>query len=290
MNAPISCFVEGIPRLRYLEWNHAGAQTVVLVHGNSANAWWWQPTARALAGSNLRLLALDLRGHGDSEWVRPPRYSPADYSDDITRLLQTAGTKDVLVVGHSMGGIAALAFALQHHQFVRAVIAIDIALTSGPRRNHYLRRLRTIPTISYPDLPTAKTRFRLMPNEGFISEELLAQIAERSVRRNPDGGYTMKFDRESFSGSDGLDVAAAVQAVRIPLLLVRAERSRIMTAEAAANASRSNQLVELVTIPGAHHHLPLETPRALAHTIQQFALSLEPSSTKSRIHSTGTKT
>jgi pimeloyl-ACP methyl ester carboxylesterase len=61
--------------------------------------------------------------------------------------------------------------------------------------------------------------------------------------------------------------------VRIPLLLVRAEQSHIMTAEAAANASRSNPLVEVVTIPNAHHHLPLEAPESLASVIQQFAAS-----------------
>jgi pimeloyl-ACP methyl ester carboxylesterase len=227
--------------------------------------------AEALSGVNLRILALDLRGHGDSEWVRPPDYSPAVYADDLARLIRNANAEDAIAIGHSMGGIAVLAFALRYHRLARAVAAIDVAITSGPRRNRYLKRLRTIPTVSYPDLATAKARFRLMPNEGVIAPERIAQIAEHSVQRTIDGSYTMKFDRESFIGSDGLDVAAAIAGVGIPLLLVRAERSRIMTAEAAADASRSNPLVEMVTIPNAHHHLPLEAPELLARAIQQFA-------------------
>jgi pimeloyl-ACP methyl ester carboxylesterase len=273
MNEPTSRFVAGTPRLHYLEWNPTGARTLLLLHGNSANAWWWGPMAHALAGANLRVLALDLRGHGDSEWVRPPDYSPADYADDLARLIQVADAKGGIAVGHSMGGLAVLAFALRYHWLARAITAIDVAITSGSRRNRYLRRLRTIPTVSYPDLATAKARFRLMPNEGAIAPELIAEIAEHSVERTIQGSYTMKFDRESFFGSDGLDVAGAIAGVRIPLLLVRAEQSHIMTAEAAANASRSNPLVEVVTIPNAHHHLPLEAPESLASVIQQFAAS-----------------
>ena len=271
MNEPTSRFLAGTPRLHYLEWNPTGARTLLLLHGNSANAWWWGPMARELAGANLRVLALDLRGHGDSEWVRPPDYSPADYADDLARLIQAADAEGGIAIGHSMRGIAVLAFAVRYPRLARAVAAIDMAITSGPRRNRYLRRLRTIPTVSYPDLATAKARFRLMPNEGAIAPELLTEIAEHSVQRTIQGSYTMKFDRESFFGSDGLDVAGAIAGVGIPLLLVRAERSRIMTAEAAAIASRSNPLVEVVTIPNAHHHLPLEAPESLARVIQQFA-------------------
>jgi pimeloyl-ACP methyl ester carboxylesterase len=270
MNEPVSRFLAGTPRLHYLEWNRAAVRTLLLLHGNSANAWWWQPMAQAMDGANLRMLALDLRGHGDSEWVRPPDYSPADYADDLARLIPIAGAEGTIAIGHSMGGIAVLAFALRYHRLVRAAVAIDVAITSGPRRNRYLRRMRTIPTVSYPDLATAKGRFRLMPNEGAIARELIAEIADHSVQRTADGRYTMKFDRESFLGNDGLDVAAAIASVRIPLLLVRAQHSRIMTAEAADHASRGNPLVEVVTIPNAHHHLPLEAPESLARLVQQF--------------------
>jgi pimeloyl-ACP methyl ester carboxylesterase len=270
MNQPFSGFLPGTPRLHYLEWNPAGRPTLVLVHGNCANAWWWRPMADEVAEANLRLLAIDLRGHGDSNWVRPPRYSPMDYAHDIAHLIQTIGVKNATVVGHSMGGIAVVNFALHYQHLVRAAVVIDIAITSGPRRNRYLGRLRTLPTVEYADRATAKAKFRLMPNEGEIPAEVLAQVAERSIQRTTDGRYTMKFDRESFFGSDGLDVAAAIAAVRVPLLLLRGEQSRIMTADAASDAKGSNRWVELVTIPNAHHHLPLEAPAALARTIEHF--------------------
>ncbi|HEX3409439.1 MAG TPA: alpha/beta fold hydrolase, partial [Candidatus Binataceae bacterium] len=76
MSAPRSQFVEGSPRLHYLEWNPQGRETLVLVHGSSANAWWWRPLADSIDPARYRLLALDQRGHGDSEWARPPAYTP----------------------------------------------------------------------------------------------------------------------------------------------------------------------------------------------------------------------
>ncbi|HKV56293.1 MAG TPA: alpha/beta hydrolase [Candidatus Binataceae bacterium] len=276
MSHPASRILSGSPRLHYLDWNSAGARTIILLHGNSANAWWWRPLADALSGTDYRLLAIDMRGHGDSEWVRPPAYAPADYADDLARLIHATGVEGAIAAGHSMGGIAVLAFTLRYHRLVRAVAAIDVAITSTPRRNRYLARLKTLPTVTYPDLPTAISRFRLMPDEGAIPAEVMAEVAGQSLGRTTDGRYTMKFDRESFFGSDGLDSGAAIRAASVPLLLVRGELSRIMSAEAAAQAAAANPLVELVTIAGAHHHLPLESPVPLARALGKFAARLEP--------------
>jgi pimeloyl-ACP methyl ester carboxylesterase len=84
----------------------------------------------------------------------------------------------------------------------------------------------------------------------------------------------MKFDRESFFGSDGMDVAESIRRIEIPLLLVRAGLSRIMTEEAAAAAAASNRMARLVTIPDTHHHVLLERPELLAAVIREFIATL----------------
>jgi pimeloyl-ACP methyl ester carboxylesterase len=275
MTAPHSHLLEGSPRLHYLEWNPEAARTVVLLHGNSANAWWWDPVARATA-PEFRLLALDQRGHGDSEWARPPAYSPGDYARDLTRFVEHAssGREKPVVVGHSMGGLNVLAFARHSPNSARGAMAIDIAITSSQRRNRYLSRLKGLPVVNYPDLKTAKARFRLMPEEGVIASEVVHQIAEKSLARTDDGRWTLKFDRESFLGGDGLAVLDTINEIRIPLMLVRAERSRIMTAEALESARIANLQVRVLTIPDAHHHVILEKPDAVARAIEDFATSL----------------
>jgi len=269
MSAPRSLFVEGSPRLHCLEWNPNGATTILLLHGNTANAWWWARMAASMP-SAYRLIAIDLRGHGDSEWVRPAAYGPANHADDLARLIETIGIERPIVAGHSMGGIAVAAFTQEYPRMARAAIAIDIAVNSTPRRNRFLYRLKALPTVNYPDLETAVARFRLLPKDGEIAQEVVEEIARRSLRRRDDGCYTLKFDRESFYGGDGLDVEAAIAAAQIPTLLIRAGLSRIMMAEAAEQAAASNELVELKVLEGAHHHLPLERPHELGELISGF--------------------
>src|SRR5260370_18004431 len=170
MSGPHSDVREGSPRLHYLEWNPDAARTIVLLHGNSANAWWWEPVARATR-AEFRLLALDQRGHGDSEWARPPAYSPLDYARDLARFAEhaAAGREKPIGVGHSMGRVNVLAFAGQSPGGARGVMAIDIAITSSRGRDRYLSRLKALPCGTCPDLGTAKARFRLMPEEGGIA-------------------------------------------------------------------------------------------------------------------------
>jgi pimeloyl-ACP methyl ester carboxylesterase len=272
MRTPISGFVNGPPQLHYLRWagSDARADTVVFVHGNSANAWWWRFVAEVL-GSSMTLIALDLRGHGDSAWMRPPAYSPHDYAQDIANLIDELKIERPLVVGHSMGGVATIAFAERFPTLARGTIAVDVPVTSTPGRNRYLRHLKALPTVTYPDLPAALRSFRLMPNEGAIPPEVVIEIAKKSLMRTQDGEYTLKFDRDSFFGSDGIDVAATISRLTLPLLLIRAGESRIMLADAAARAREENAHVALITLPGAHHHLPLERPDEVALAIQNFA-------------------
>jgi pimeloyl-ACP methyl ester carboxylesterase len=273
MSAPRSRFVGIDPRLHFLEWNPDGARTLILLHGNSANAWWWQWVAAELP-KDLRLLALDQRGHGDSEWVKPPAYKPHDYAEDVARLIrEVVPDQKPIVVGHSMGGVVTLAFASRYPALLRSAIVIDTAVASTRGRDRFLRRLKALPTVVYPDLDTAKSRFRLMPNEGGIPAERLLTIAERSLEPTNDG-YTLKFDRESFFGGDGIPVMETIRGLRVPTLLVRAQMSRIMTQESSEAAAASNPNVKLVVIQHAHHHVILEKPREVAAVIEEFIATL----------------
>jgi pimeloyl-ACP methyl ester carboxylesterase len=275
MTAPHSHLLEGSPRLHYLEWNPHAPRTVILLHGNTANAWWWEPVARVIA-AEYRLLALDQRGHGDSQWARPAAYSPIDYANDIERFVAHAAVnaEKPVVVGHSMGGMNVLAFARAHPDSARGAIAIDVPVTSTRGRDRYLERLKSLPVVTYPDLATAKARFRLIPKEGAVAADVLHEIAERSLARTDEGRWTLKFDRECFFGGDGMVVLEVIKQITIPMMLVRAEHSRIMTAEGLEHARAANPNARLVTIADAHHHVILERPEAVARVIEEFAASL----------------
>jgi pimeloyl-ACP methyl ester carboxylesterase len=69
-------------QLHYLEWGDSTNPPLILLHGGSAHAHWWDHIASAL-GQDYRVLALDFRGHGDSSWVHPPAYEIEDYVADV---------------------------------------------------------------------------------------------------------------------------------------------------------------------------------------------------------------
>ena len=87
---------------------HSSAPAVVLIHGITENHHTWHPLLHELAASHL-VLAVDLRGHGDSDSSEP--YDPLSYAGDVVATAARLGVHDPLVVGHSLGGVVATAFA-----------------------------------------------------------------------------------------------------------------------------------------------------------------------------------
>jgi pimeloyl-ACP methyl ester carboxylesterase len=110
-------------RLRYRDWGGEGRPLLAL-HGAAAHAHWWDPVAPYLA-RRLRVLALDWRGHGRSEWPRPPAYSSEDFAADLLCVIEALRLEHVVVAGHSMGGHSAMAFAAWHPDRVARLVVLD---------------------------------------------------------------------------------------------------------------------------------------------------------------------
>src|SRR4051812_19362021 len=91
-----------------LEWDGGGDHTVILLHGFLDNAWGWQAAVDAGLGDGLHVVAPDLRGHGDSDWIGAGGYYHfPDYLADLHDLITQVGRARVSLVGHSMGGSVA---------------------------------------------------------------------------------------------------------------------------------------------------------------------------------------
>ena len=75
-----------------------------------------------------------MRGHGDSDWVKPPAYKPHDYAADLANFIreEVRGDERPIVVGHSMGGVVTLAFASRYADLARGVVVVDTAVVSTP--------------------------------------------------------------------------------------------------------------------------------------------------------------
>jgi pimeloyl-ACP methyl ester carboxylesterase len=108
-----------------LEWGAEHAPTIVLVHGFLDLAWGWDEVP-AILGQRYHVIAPDLRGHGDSDWIGPGGYYHFfDYLPDLDEVVARLAHGNVVMVGHSMGGSVAAYWAGTRPEKVRALVLLE---------------------------------------------------------------------------------------------------------------------------------------------------------------------
>ena len=99
-------------RHNLLEWDGKGHTTLLCLHGFLDLSWGFAPIAPALAAAGYHVVAPDLRGHGDTEWVGAGGYYHfMDYLHDVADLVDAVAREELVLLGHSMGGSIAALFA-----------------------------------------------------------------------------------------------------------------------------------------------------------------------------------
>ena len=251
-------------RLHALEWPSAAPRVLVFLHGRAAHAHWWDHVAPAFLDTH-RVLALDLRGHGESEHT-PGRYGRGAFAHDVRAVLDALGGP-VDVVGASMGGRVAIQ-AVADHSRVGRLVLVDVP-AHRPRNVPRFRGLLGTPR-PYASRAEALRRFRLMPPGTTAAPELLARIAEHSIRPLEDGHWTVKFDRRMFRDPPAHTADDIFAHIPCPTLIVRGEHSPILPVAGAAMLLARLPDARLVTIPGAYHHVFLDDPEAFVAAVRTF--------------------
>jgi pimeloyl-ACP methyl ester carboxylesterase len=150
---------------------------ILLVHGWSCDGadWAWQTPALKAAG--YRCIAPDLRGHGRSSVVEDG-YSPRQYAADLAELLRQLETGPVVAIGHSMGGAAVVALAVEHPEAVRAVVPIDSAYGFGEQTPGMFKELAN----AFKG-PTAHQAALAFAAEAFYADSTPAHLSALHARR-----------------------------------------------------------------------------------------------------------
>jgi pimeloyl-ACP methyl ester carboxylesterase len=252
--------------LHYLEWGSAINPPLLLLHGGSAHAHWWDHIAGELA-HEYRVIALDFRGHGDSGWATPPAYEIEDYVADVASVVEQLHLTPFVLVGHSLGGLIALTYATLHAATLRALVIVDM----GPRlqQTRRMQLLSRVPTPIYRDEDELFHRFRLLPEETWVAPSLLQHIARHSVRKLADGRLVLKTDRATFS-RNSCDISARLPNITCPTLLIRGAESRTLSQETVREMKTQCPRLQDVEVPGAGHHVFLDNPSAFRDTVSRF--------------------
>ncbi|MCC7077771.1 MAG: alpha/beta hydrolase [Acidimicrobiia bacterium] len=273
----------GSETIHWIEWGERGAPPIVFVHGFVGHAEWWSFIAPFLAGDR-HCIALDLSGHGDSSWS--DTYSREKWSTEIDDVLTAAGAVgNPLVVGHSMGGLVALATAARRSSTLRGIVVVDSPMRPPeppPGWTEPVPWREAAPTRRsvYPTFEEAVARFRLVPAQPVSNTTLFRHVATRSVRRTePDGddvGWTWKFDPSMFGRRELTPTCTYLETASCPIAVVTAEHSWVVDPTVPEYVHLFQERhVPHVVIPDAHHHLLIDQPLALVTALRTLLQTWE---------------
>lgn len=265
------------PKVHFLDWQSQGRQSagtgvpLLLTHGMAGSSRWWDSCVPFLQPA-FRPVAMDFRGHGDSEWVSEGTYDTDGFVQDIETVREAMGFKRMVLGSHSLGARIALEYALRHPERLLGLVAVDFLPEFYEANSRKFERARTRPQPVYEHEEEILRRFHLEPPGTLLSPEELKAMAPLCVRKI-DGQFTWKFDWKAFKYKYE-PVWPLLSGIKAPALVVRGEKSTVMSREAFGRAVRDIPNARGAEIPQAHHHVPLDSPRELAALMTDFLQKL----------------
>jgi pimeloyl-ACP methyl ester carboxylesterase len=265
-----SHFVQaGDVKLHYLDYGTAGLPPMLCIHGGAAHAHWFDFVAPGLTG-DYHVRSIDLRGHGDSDPVDPPAYFYADYAADVNKAVEKLDLRDFVLVGHSMGGMVSLLYSATYPGRVKKLVIVDTSVNLPPERIALLRDVGSKPPRDYDSKEEMVSRYKLRPGEALAPEEVVRYIGERSVKQVDGGKWRYKFDRAVYATREPMDGMPLWDKIKIPALLVKADRSPRITPEVYAGAKARAPQVEMVEVSNSDHHITLDNPTEFLAKVRPF--------------------
>lgn len=261
--------------LRVLEWpgDDTNHPAIVCLHALGLGAWTWLDLASRLAPRH-RVLALDMRGHGESA-APESGYAFADQISDVQAVLAECGIAPPILIGHSMGARQAVATAVMRPNLPRALVLIDSGAGRSRDGAATIRNLERLddgqPSLpAYLDFMCSRSTYR---SRTPAIERFLIEHA--NVR--PDGTVTTKVDSNAFRQTVWSTPRAAqtltLDQIRCPVLVIRPERGNLADETFAAMQERIAD-VRWRSVPHAGHYVPLTHPAAVAAVVEEFLTEL----------------
>jgi pimeloyl-ACP methyl ester carboxylesterase len=225
-----------------------------------------------------RLLAPDLRGHGASDWVTPPRYVIEDFAGDLIGLLDVLAPQPIVLVGHSMGGRIAAWLAAHHPRRVRGLVLMDTRLTAlSQERVQVWRGVRTGRGArrGHATHAAAMASFRMTPAEPRIPAAIWKYLAQHAVTERAPGEWALRFDRAvlQLEGSRIADLTGLLPSIRCPTLIMRGADSTVLEATKCAAMAAALTTCRVEIVPGGHH-FPLAHAKRVAAALRAFLLAV----------------
>jgi pimeloyl-ACP methyl ester carboxylesterase len=224
--------------LAFREWNHeAPGEPLVLLHGIAGSSADWEATVQHLG--QRRIIALDARGHGESDWDPDEAYSGDQHFSDVATALDALEVDRCTLVGFSMGGGVAIILAAALPERISGVVVVD--------------------TYPQPEMTAGSRRIA----------SWVSRYAGGGTRFDP---AIARHFRDQLEAGDAarLDLWPMWESIECPALIVRGESSDVLPHEVATEMLRRQPAARLVTVAGVAHGVPYARPQELAAAILSF--------------------
>ncbi len=258
-------------RFHLLSWGVDSLPPVLFLHGGNQTARTWDLICHELAASHW-CLALDQRGHGDSEWSYAFDYSVRAHARDITALVDQLQLERLVLVGMSMGCVNAVRYAIDHPQRLAGLVAIDagpwVRVDGANRICDFVESCTELESLE--DYVRESMRFN--PRR---DPRLLRVSLRHNLRQLPDGRLTWKSDRRRRLDPSSFEPALTelrddLDRIRCPSLVVRGAESDVFLDEHAERFANALPDGRWIRIPSAGHTVQGDNPATLIEELREF--------------------
>ena len=265
-------------KLHLTEWGDAAAWPIVMLHGIRGYAETFAGLAVSLQ-PHFRVIALDQRGRGASDWDPGRNYYADTYVADLEAVVDALHLTRFDLLGHSMGGINAIAYAARHPERVRKLVIEDAgpgAFEDSDGARRIRKEFQTTPT-RFPTWEAASAFMRaLRPS---VTEQARQQRLQSMLKSDGEGGFTWRYDHAGIAATRLApdptrlpDLMRCVADVRCDTLVIRGGRSDYLQPAMVAGMRALNERIESVEIPDAGHYIHDDQPTLFADAVKAFLL------------------
>lgn len=262
-------------RHHYLRWGSVDNEPLVLLHGLMNNARYWEHIAERFV-DRWCVYAPDLRGHGESEHA-PGGYLVWAFAMDLRGFVEEMDLEAFDLVAHSIGSRIAMAYARDHSHRLKHLVLADMGPQMADQGARGIRR-STGEAQKAPGFATEAEAIehfaRLYP--GRDRDFLLRQVYASLQLDEATGNLVFRFDPAIHQATGRGAIVEipylweSLEHITCPTLVIRAEKSKILSREIAEEMVRRLPNGRLIEIADAGHQVPLHQPEAFSRAVREF--------------------
>jgi pimeloyl-ACP methyl ester carboxylesterase len=254
-------------RLHYLDWGGEGKQPFIMLHGIGRIAHTFDHISPRF-NKDYHVIAIDMRGHGDSAWSPEGAYLVEDYAKDLAVFIEQLNLRNVVLLGNSTGGRVVQVYAGTHPERVAKLVVEDV----GPERTNEIASgfARRVEQEDQGWASEDELVASLMRGGGKVSEELQRTYAHFGSKRRADGRIVWKRDPNLVKGFIPTELWDQVLKIRCPAIYILGGNSSIVPPPTQQKLRENLPAVQIVTMPKLGHYPDQEAPEDYIRIVQTF--------------------